>query len=142
MSSAKRTMEQRRARRRCGGPREPYATMHADLVLACASTLSGPEFGLLMLLNANFTMPPGTSGETLVPFAAAQAALRAGPGTVAAAFRRLADMGFIRLKRPGVRPGAAGGAQTKGKAAVYELPHRTSSAPRFDWPIEFQVGGI
>jgi hypothetical protein len=95
-----------------------------------------------MLLNANLTMPPGTAGEAVVAFATAQAAMRVGPATVAAAFKRLAESGFIKLKRPGVRPGAAGGGQRRGKAAVYELPHRTSSAPRLDWSPALQAAGI
>ncbi len=95
MSNAKRTMEQRRRGRRNRGPREPFATMHADLVLACACTLTGPAFALLLLMNANFTMPPGTDGETVVPFAAAQAAMRVGPGTVADAFWELAQRDLL-----------------------------------------------
>ena len=147
MSSAKRAMEQRRAerrgrKRRGGSPREPFATMHADLVLACATTMTGPAFALLLMMNANFTVPAGTEGEAVVPQAEARKAIRAGPGTIVRAFRDLEERGFARLKRAGVSPRTAGGGQREGKAAVYELPHRTHSAPRLDWPARLQGMGV
>jgi hypothetical protein len=143
MSAAKRAREARRRRP------DPYATIHADLMLAMACSLPAVELAAWLLLNANHVPGPDGTGEAVLPYATATRGIRRGAtegGVGPASYRRaivgLVRRGVVELKRPGVRPGAAGGAQPRGKAAVYTLPHRTSSPPRLAWPPQLQRAGV
>jgi hypothetical protein len=103
----------------------PFATIRADLIGSAAyQALSGTAIRLHLVFESNFD----PNRELILPQQTAVKMLGLSYSTVTKGLAELIKAGIIVKISDGWRPGRMG-SQVKGRAAVYDLPHRYLGTP-------------
>lgn len=125
---------------RSAHPHDPYASIPSTLLTSNRYRRLSPKAKAMHLLyEASYVaLRDCSDGKSIVPHIKAMKVLAIGDASAGNAPGELVDAGILVLIKEPIRPGGMGGSIIAGRAAVYDLPHRSAGAlyANFEWYSE------